>query len=195
MPRRIIVSSALNPEIVANRNMVRAYRSGARPVFAPQSCLSFDYGPRNRHCSLAAERPDLRRRCDPRYPGVYPSRVSAQGGSLFEQGYPAEWVSTLTAILAVTVWLGLFSYKALEYSHKLWWHFEYDAEFSRFLDKCFVSIIASTWQNATICATGGSLQLYLILALFVAIECRAVYAKPACGLSHVSSSLLKGAPD
>jgi hypothetical protein len=25
--------------------MVRAYRPGARLVFAPQSCLSFDYGP------------------------------------------------------------------------------------------------------------------------------------------------------
>ena len=54
-------------------------------------------------------------------------------GSFFDQGYPAEWVSTLTAILAVTVWLGLFSYKGLEYSHELWWRFEFDAEFSRFL--------------------------------------------------------------
>lgn len=32
---------------------LRTYRPGARPVFAPQSYLSFDYGPTwNRHCSL-----------------------------------------------------------------------------------------------------------------------------------------------
>ena len=53
--------------------------------------------------------------------------------SLFDQGFPPEWMSTLTAILAVTVWLGLFSYKFIEYSPELWWHFAYEAEFPRFL--------------------------------------------------------------
>jgi phosphatidylglycerol lysyltransferase len=53
--------------------------------------------------------------------------------SLFDQGFPPEWISTLTAILAVTVWLGLFSYKFIEYSPELWWHFAYEAEFPRFL--------------------------------------------------------------
>jgi Uncharacterized conserved protein len=64
-------------------------------------------------------------------------------GSLFDQGYPAEWVSTLMAILAVTVWLGLFSYKPLEYSHGLWWHFDYEAEFSRFL-RTTMTVLALT---------------------------------------------------
>jgi phosphatidylglycerol lysyltransferase len=54
-------------------------------------------------------------------------------GSLFDQGYPTEWMSTLTSILAVAVWLGLFSYKSIEYSQELWWSFGFDAEFSRFL--------------------------------------------------------------
>lgn len=64
-------------------------------------------------------------------------------GLLFDQGYPAEWVSTLTAILAVMVWLGLFSHKGLEYSHELWWRFEFDAEFSRFL-RTTISVLALT---------------------------------------------------
>lgn len=54
-------------------------------------------------------------------------------GSLFDQGFPVEWVSTLTAILAVTVWLDLFSYKHFDYANELWWQFAYDADFSRFL--------------------------------------------------------------
>lgn len=54
-------------------------------------------------------------------------------GSLLDQGYPGEWISTLTAILALTVWLGLWSYKPVDYSHDLWWDFHYEAEFHRFL--------------------------------------------------------------
>lgn len=73
-------------------------------------------------------------------------------GSLFDQGYPAEWVSTLTAILAVMVWLGLFSYKPLEYSHALWWQFDYAAEFSRFL-----RMTVAVWA-----LTGGITLFYLL---------------------------------
>ncbi|MFH0340592.1 MAG: bifunctional lysylphosphatidylglycerol flippase/synthetase MprF [Chromatiales bacterium] len=54
-------------------------------------------------------------------------------GSLLDQGYPTEWSSTLLAMLALTVWLGLWSYKATDYSHELWWHFDYTAELPRFL--------------------------------------------------------------
>ncbi len=54
-------------------------------------------------------------------------------GSLFDQGFPPEWMSILMAIVAVTVWLGLFSYKSLPYSPALWWDFAYEAEFPRFL--------------------------------------------------------------
>jgi phosphatidylglycerol lysyltransferase len=35
--------------------------------------------------------------------------------------------------LAASVWLGLFAFKHIEYSHDLWWQFELDAEASRFL--------------------------------------------------------------
>ncbi len=59
--------------------------------------------------------------------------------SLFSQGFTVEWVSTLTAILAVTVWLGLFNYKNVAYSDGLWWSFAYDADFSRFLRATFVA--------------------------------------------------------
>lgn len=59
-------------------------------------------------------------------------------GSAYDQGFPAEWVSLLTAILASTVWLGLFAYKHVDYTSSLWWYFGYDANFSHFLRSMLV---------------------------------------------------------
>ncbi|MGH8498643.1 MAG: phosphatidylglycerol lysyltransferase domain-containing protein, partial [Methylococcales bacterium] len=53
--------------------------------------------------------------------------------SLFDEGLPVEWVSLLSIILAVTIWLGLFSFKGIPYSASLWWTFSYDNDYSRFL--------------------------------------------------------------
>ena len=48
-------------------------------------------------------------------------------------GSAAEWAPTLTTVLAVTVWLGMFSYKHVPTPHAFWWHLAYDAELPRFL--------------------------------------------------------------
>src|ERR671915_23816 len=61
--------------------------------------------------------------------------------SLSRQGFTLEWISTLTIILAVTVWLGLFSYKHIEYTYELWWRFAYEADFSRFLRSTVVIFV------------------------------------------------------
>lgn len=58
--------------------------------------------------------------------------------SLFDEGLPAEWVSLLTIILAVTIWLGLFSFKGIPYSPSLWLTFSYDNDYSRFLRSLLV---------------------------------------------------------
>ncbi|MGR9106451.1 MAG: bifunctional lysylphosphatidylglycerol flippase/synthetase MprF [Gammaproteobacteria bacterium] len=58
--------------------------------------------------------------------------------SLFQEGLPAEWVSLLSIILAVTIWLGLFSFKGIPYSPSLWWTFSYDNDYSRFLRSLLV---------------------------------------------------------
>ncbi len=75
-----------------------------------------------------------------------------RNGSIFAQGFPAEWVSILTAILAVTAWLGLFSYKPFHYSQDLWWHFHYEGEFPRFLR-----------TTLTVSLLTGGLTLYSLL--------------------------------
>lgn len=62
-------------------------------------------------------------------------------GSLFSQGFTVEWVSTLTAILAVTVWFGLFNYKHIEYTPELWWTFSFDGDYSQFLRSTLVVFV------------------------------------------------------
>ena len=78
------------------------------------------------------------------FAALYFSRAEFQRqASLLSQGFTVEWVTTLAIILAVTVWLGLFSYKDIPYSNELWWQFAYDADYARFLRSTFV-ILALT---------------------------------------------------
>ncbi|MGH8584412.1 MAG: bifunctional lysylphosphatidylglycerol flippase/synthetase MprF, partial [Gammaproteobacteria bacterium] len=53
--------------------------------------------------------------------------------SLWSQGFTVEWLSTITAILAMTVWMGFFTHKHITYSHELLWSFSYTGEYARFL--------------------------------------------------------------
>ncbi len=61
-----------------------------------------------------------------------------RGTSLHRQGYTVEWLSILAAILAVTVWLGLFNYKQVDYQPEVWWSFGYEGDYGRFLRSTFV---------------------------------------------------------
>jgi phosphatidylglycerol lysyltransferase len=53
--------------------------------------------------------------------------------SLFEEGFPVEWVTLLSVTLITTIWLGLFSFKGIEYSAGLWTQVGFDDDYSRFL--------------------------------------------------------------
>ncbi|MGH7261534.1 MAG: hypothetical protein ACREI9_12785 [Nitrospiraceae bacterium] len=68
----------------------------------------------------------------------------AKEGSVVKQGFSVEWVSTLTAILAITIWLGLFCYKGIEYSGDLWLHFSYEGDYARFLRSTLVVLVVTT---------------------------------------------------
>ena len=43
------------------------------------------------------------------------------------------WIAAVVAVLGVTVWLGLFSFKHVEYSSDLWWRFTVRGDAPRFL--------------------------------------------------------------
>jgi phosphatidylglycerol lysyltransferase len=53
--------------------------------------------------------------------------------AFFEARFSAGWFSSVVAAVAASVWLGLFAFKHVDYSHELWWQFELWGEASRFL--------------------------------------------------------------
>ncbi len=61
-----------------------------------------------------------------------------RSASLFDEGFTVEWVSLVAVLLAVTIWLGLFSFKNIPYTASLWWTFSFDSDYSRFLRSLLV---------------------------------------------------------
>ncbi len=64
--------------------------------------------------------------------------------SLFEEGFPVEWVTLLSVTLVTTIWLGFFSFKNIDYSAGLWTQVGFDDDYSRFLRSIlFVGLIGT----------------------------------------------------
>ena len=53
--------------------------------------------------------------------------------SLLSHPLSPAWFATIAAIIAGSVWLGLFAYKHVEYTNALWWDFAYRGDAPRFL--------------------------------------------------------------
>jgi phosphatidylglycerol lysyltransferase len=53
--------------------------------------------------------------------------------AFLETRFSAPWVAALVGAVAASVWLGLFAFKHVDYSHDLWWQFELHGDASRFL--------------------------------------------------------------
>jgi phosphatidylglycerol lysyltransferase len=53
--------------------------------------------------------------------------------SLFNEGFGPGWVVAILLVLISFAWLGFFSYKHVEYTKDLWWHFSFRADAPRFL--------------------------------------------------------------
>jgi phosphatidylglycerol lysyltransferase len=43
--------------------------------------------------------------------------------SLISQRFSSGWIAAIFSVVALSVWLTFFSFKHIEYSHDLWWHF------------------------------------------------------------------------
>lgn len=69
-------------------------------------------------------------------------------GSLLGQPPEPAWIAAAVLVIACSVWIGLFSYKHVDYSHDLWWHFSFRGDAPRFLR-----------------ATAGIITLLLIVAI------------------------------
>ncbi len=53
--------------------------------------------------------------------------------AFFDTRFSAAWIAAVAGALGASVWLGLFAFKHVDYSHQLWWQFEIQGEASRFL--------------------------------------------------------------
>lgn len=53
--------------------------------------------------------------------------------AFFDTRFSPAWIASLAGALGASVWLGLFAFKHVDYSHELWWQFELRGEASRFL--------------------------------------------------------------
>ncbi|MET0404736.1 MAG: bifunctional lysylphosphatidylglycerol flippase/synthetase MprF, partial [Cystobacter sp.] len=53
--------------------------------------------------------------------------------SLLTERFSGPWLVTIGAVVAASVWLGFFSYRHVEYSGDLWWHFTFEGDAPRFL--------------------------------------------------------------
>jgi len=53
--------------------------------------------------------------------------------SLLNEGFGTGWITAILLVLISSAWLGFFSYKHVEYSRDLWWHFSFRADAPRFL--------------------------------------------------------------
>lgn len=53
--------------------------------------------------------------------------------ALFDTRFSAGWIAAVVAAVSASLWLGLFAFKHVEYSHELWWQFGLHGEASRML--------------------------------------------------------------
>jgi phosphatidylglycerol lysyltransferase len=53
--------------------------------------------------------------------------------SLLNEGFGPGWITAILLVLISSAWLGFFSYKHVDYSQDLWWHFSFRADAPRFL--------------------------------------------------------------
>src|SRR5437016_5934248 len=53
--------------------------------------------------------------------------------SLINEGFGPGWIAAILLVVITSAWLGFFSYKHVEYSRELWWHFQFRADAPRFL--------------------------------------------------------------
>ena len=53
--------------------------------------------------------------------------------ALLNEGFGPGWITAIILVVITSAWLGFFSYKHVEYSRDLWWHFSFRADAPRFL--------------------------------------------------------------
>lgn len=56
-----------------------------------------------------------------------------RNSSLLAEMWSPGWILAIGVTLGASIWLGFFAYRHVDYSHQLWWQFEFGADAPRFL--------------------------------------------------------------
>jgi phosphatidylglycerol lysyltransferase len=64
-------------------------------------------------------------------------------GSLLDQRFTPAWIGMILIALAASIWVGIFSYRNVEYSDQLWWQFSLNGNAPRMLRASLVATIAA----------------------------------------------------
>src|SRR6185295_8197631 len=60
-------------------------------------------------------------------------RFFSRRAALFGAPFTPGWIVAIATVLAGSIWVGMFAYQHVDYSHELWWRFALDANAPRFL--------------------------------------------------------------
>lgn len=72
-----------------------------------------------------------------------PSRVFFdRRAALFDTRFSPGWIVAIVATLGASIWLGIFSFKHVEYSNELWWQVALDQDAPRFMRASLGSAVA-----------------------------------------------------
>jgi len=96
--------------------------------------------------------------------------------SLLSQRFTFGWIVAIITVLLCSVWLGLLSYKYVEYSNTLWWKFAFSDDAPRFLR-----------------ATAGALSFALIFAMTRLFRVTSIpsFSEPQAQLEKVKAIVAK----
>lgn len=61
--------------------------------------------------------------------------------SIGMQRFSAQWIVAIVVVLCVVLWVGLVSYRHVEYSNELWWQFAFNAEAPRMLRASLLAVV------------------------------------------------------
>jgi phosphatidylglycerol lysyltransferase len=64
-------------------------------------------------------------------------------GSVIAQRIPVQWLGAVALSLCLALWVGLVSFRDVEYDHELWWQFAFDADAPRMLRASVVTAVVA----------------------------------------------------
>ncbi|MGB5247738.1 MAG: bifunctional lysylphosphatidylglycerol flippase/synthetase MprF [Woeseia sp.] len=63
--------------------------------------------------------------------------------SIGDEPFSVRWIAAIVAILIISFWVGLLSFRHVEYADRLWWQFAFSAEAPRFLRASLLAAITA----------------------------------------------------